>query len=198
MENVGVYIAMAFGALMIALVLTNWKSKGKLGTAETVLLFFGLIALTLGTWATFEFNVHGVSFRSDRQSRASPNSYSPQPSPSSVREWNIPTPPRSLDVSGQYAGTLTESGRLIDITLNLQSEPAGTLSGQLAVLTRNGFNFNVEGQISGEKVIFDAPFPGTQSHLVFEGEFTGTSIKGTYTEVTGNERIPAGNFEVYK
>ena len=97
MENPGLYIAMAVGALMIALVLAKGKHR-RLATAGVVLLALALIAVTVGPWKTMQLNVYDMKFRADRDLPIK------QPS-SGAGAGSRANAPSIVDVSGRYYGT---------------------------------------------------------------------------------------------
>ena len=211
MENPGLYIAMAVGALIIALVLAKWRKHSRLATAVVVLLALALIAVPVGPWKTIQLNVYDMKFRADRDLPIK------QPSPEAeVRR--MANAPSIVSVSGRYFGTARgewdgpqgEVSALGDVILDIRAGSGGSFSGSLSGADLSGPAASVEGQVSGRRVAFVAHVPGETGYISFEGAFSGNSMRGKYRVIGPNSvqalkflrsqdvQEPIGELVVYK
>jgi hypothetical protein len=194
MENTGLYIAMAAGALMIALVLAKWGTHRRLVTAGVVLLALAPIAVTVGPWKTMQLNVYDTKFRADRDLPIK------QPS-SGARAGSNANAPSIVDVSGRYYGTAraewdgSQGGvsALGDVILDIRAGSGGSFSGALSGTDSGEPAASVEGQVSGRKITFVAHVPGETGYILFEGSFSGNSMRGNY-RVSGTNSVQALKF----
>ena len=133
MENPGLYIAMAVGALIIALVLAKWGKHSRLAAAGVVLLALALIAVTVGPWKTIQLNVYDMKFRADRDLPIK------QPS-SGAGAGSRANAPSIVNVSGRYYGTARgewdgsqgKVSALGDVILDIRAGSGGSFSGTLS------------------------------------------------------------------
>ena len=207
MENPGLYIAMAVGALIIALVialvLAKWgkRKHSRLATAGVVLLALALIAL----------NVYDMKFRADRDLPIK------QPS-SGTGAGSRANAPSIVNVSGRYYGTARaewdgsqgQVSALGDVILDIRAGSGGSFSGTISSTDSGEPAASVEGQVSGRRVTFVAHVPGETGYISFEGASSGNSMRGNYRVVGPNSvhalkflrsqdvQEPLGELVVYK
>jgi hypothetical protein len=211
MENPELYIAMAVGALIIALVLAKWGKHRRLATAGIVLLALALIAVTVGPWKTMQLNVYDMKFRADRDLPIT------QPS-SGAEAGSRASAPSIVNVSGRYYGTARAEwdgsqekvSALGDVILDIRAGAGGSFSGSLSSTDSGEPAASVEGQVSGRRVTFVAHVPGETGYISFEGAFSGNSMRGSYRVVGPNSvqalkflrsqdvQAPLGELAVYK
>jgi hypothetical protein len=195
MENPGLYIAMAVGALIIALVLAKWGKHRRLATAGIVLLALALIAVTVGPWKTIQLNMYDLKFRADRDLSIK------QPS-SGAGAGSRVNAPSIVNVSGRYYGMARaewdgsqgQVSALGDVILDIRAGAGGSFSGTLSSAGDSGEPAaSVEGQVSGRRVTFVAHVPGETGYISFEGAFSGNSMRGNY-RVVGPNSVQALKF----